>query len=791
MTIPATFPISAIEADFHQHIESQHLVIEAETGSGKSTHLPVWASDHGRVLVIQPRRIACTSLAEFIATQKDEPVGKSVGYAIRFEGQFSENTRIVFATPGVALRWLSEDGLAHFDIVMVDEMHLRRWDTDILTAMLLETGKHRLIITSATLDANKLTAYVSGMALKAEGRNYPVAVRYIAKDSRFGPDIRGIDRKVQQAVADIWDETEGDILVFLPGRKEISQCQSILRGLDADIIPLHASVSDGDRQRALTATQHNSLRRIILATNVAETSLTIPGVTVVIDSGLERRTHQRNGRTVLGLHSISRASAEQRKGRAGRVAPGICLRLYGSAAPLEATTPPDLQREELVEPMLAAACCGYRLADLPLPDSLPEKTLAAATSSLQKMGAIDGYGHVTEHGKVLYPLPIDTLFAHLISVIKEPAVKEAMVDLAAALSLPQRLWSMPSSEHAIDELSKWEPLGCDAVTLIRLVREPVPEFLTVDDDMRKEARLLSNQMREALNLPALKNTSPLYREPLIQQVMQTAPELVFVRRERRRQALGNGMVECSTGRDTRFPDSAEAAIVFDQHAVPGKGVKQNLAFATCIAPVTFRQLADSCFGEEQPGQTVTDDNGQCLTEIHRVFVGRVIATRTEVPKGEMAREVAVDQILSGEIMPGLADTLSTAIHQWNLYLALGQYNPDFCSRSPQAVHFETWLTQQIEDLGIESPEDLQLFEPSDFIFDGIPEWERKDFDEAYPHEVKLSDLTLRIEYDPPRKQVTAIHVDGGRKADPKRWELPRWQGWRVQYRKASRTIDIK
>ncbi len=441
--------------------------------------------------------------------------------------------------------------------------------------------------------------------------------------------------------------------------------------------------------------------------------------------------------------------------------------------------------------MLAAACCGFRLADLPLPDRLPDKTLSAATSTLQKMGAIDADGVATDHGKVLYPLPIDTLFAHLISVMDEPTNKEAMVDLAAALSLPQRLWSMPNSDHAVDDLNKWEPIGCDAVTLIRLVREPVPEFLNVDDDMRAEARLLSSQMREALTLPPLKKATPYSRDTLLRSIMLAAPELVYVRRERRRQALGNGFVECSTGRDTRFPDSAEAAIVFDQHAVPGKGVKQNLAFATCMAPVTFKQLADLGFGEEQPGQTTADEDGHCLTEIQRIFVGRVIATRNEAPQGEMAREVAVQQILNGELMPGLADILQTDIHQWNLYLALGRYNADFCTRQPEAVHFESWLTKQIEDLGIESPEDLQLFDTSDFYFDGIPDWERQEFDDAYPHTVKLSDLTLRIEYDPPRKRVTAVHTEGGRKADPKRWELPRWQGWRVQYRKASRTIDIK
>ncbi|MDW3125385.1 helicase-related protein, partial [Vibrio sp. 1974] len=172
------------------------------------------------------------------------------------------------------------------------------------------------------------------------------------------------------------------------------------------------------------------------ATNVAETSLTIPNIRVVIDSGLERRTVQRNGRTALTLTNISKASAAQRMGRAGRVAEGTCIRLFGEHAPLELVTPPELHREELVEPMLAAACCGYRLSELLFLDAVPEKSLNAALLCLQAMGALDDNGDVTEHGKKVYPLPIDALFADLVTRIPTNAEKEAMIDFAAALSVP-------------------------------------------------------------------------------------------------------------------------------------------------------------------------------------------------------------------------------------------------------------------------------------------------------------------------------------------------------------------
>lgn len=200
-------------------------------------------------------------------------------------------------------------------------------------------------------------------------------------------------------------------------------------------------MSDKERDLALsgrnidTKNDGDSLRKVILATNVAETSLTIPDIGVVIDSGLERRTVQRNGRTTLMLKSISRASAKQRAGRAGRVMDGVCVRLYGEHAALELVTPPELQREELTEPMLAAACCGATLESLSFLDPIPEKSLNSATQTLLRMEAINADHQITEHGKKLYPLPIDALYADIVTRIKPKSLKEAMVDLTAALSV--------------------------------------------------------------------------------------------------------------------------------------------------------------------------------------------------------------------------------------------------------------------------------------------------------------------------------------------------------------------
>lgn len=789
-------PIDSLKLDFLKAIQTSHLVIEAETGSGKSTRLPLWAAEFGRVLVVEPRRVACTALAEYVASSNGETLGKRIGYAIRFDNRFDDNTQVVFVTPGVALRWMIEDKLQSFTTIMVDEFHERRWDTDLLLALLKKENAHQLIATSATMDSQRLADYLGAQHLKAAGRTYNVEVVYKANDSRDMPDVRGIERKVKEVVEQYYREQD-DILIFLPGRKEISQCVSTLTqhfkdqinlGL-IDVIPLHASVSDDERHRALTKSDK---QRIIVATNVAETSLTIPGVTLIIDSGLERRTHQRNGRTVLGLHAISNASSEQRKGRAGRVSEGICVRLYGKAAPLEYLTPPELHREELVEPMLAAACCGYQFNELAFVDSLPEKTTQQAIVRLHNMRAIDQNGRVTAHGRLLFPLPIDTLFAHLITVMPNKASQEAMVDLSAALSVPQRLWLFPKSEEGREELVQWQPLHCDATTLIKILREDAPESLNVDKQVLQDARQLSSQIRDALELPMLEVATSIKREQWLNAVIEAAPELVFVRREKRKQALGNGYSEVSIGRESRFSDDDEAAIVFDQYAMPGRGSKQTLALATCMTPISLEQLIALDLGEQVAGKSEIVE-GECRVEIERRYAGRVIQRQWQKPKGSVAKETLVDLILQGYMLSGLAEKISADIQQWNLYLALGRYDASLYSTNikSEPVDVVKWLSIQIEDLGIESSDDLELFSMDDFHFEGIPVWEREDFDTEYPHRVQLNDLVMNIEYGIHRKTVVATYVKGNRKTDPKRWELPRWQGWKIQYRKASRMIDIK
>ncbi|ARP37952.1 helicase-related protein [Vibrio syngnathi] len=790
-------PIDAYQNVFHEQIANSHLVVEAETGSGKSTRLPLWASQHGRVLVVEPRRIACTSLAKYLALQSGEKLGDKIGYAIKLESEYNEQTDVVFVTPGIALRWLSEDGLAGFDVIVVDEFHERRWDIDLLVAILKQKASHRLVITSATIEGERLAHYLDASRISCEGRTYQVEIEHRANESRTLPDIRHLEQRIAEEVNHQLIASHGDILVFLPGKKEIVQCeQALAKNPDIQVVKLHASVSDTERDLALSGRNIDinangyGLRKIILATNVAETSLTIPDIGVVIDSGLERRTVQRNGRTTLMLKSISRASAKQRAGRAGRVMDGVCVRLYGEHAALELVTPPELQREELIEPMLAAACCGAPLESLSFLDPIPEKSLNSATQTLLTMEAINADHQITEHGKKLYPLPIDALYADIVTRIKTKALKEAMVDLTAALSVPARLYQLPSNAEHLEALAQREKEGCDLSLLIQIVRGREYPNLEIDQQALNEAQGLAKQMREVFELPQLEVASRFLRIELIDTMIKLHPELVFVRRLKRKEAFANGVLEVVLGRQNRFPDNAQAMLVLDTHSLPGRGVKQTLTLATVTAPIPLELIIDAELGEWEQGETIVNDDG-VYTGMALVYAGRTITTKLVAAEGQLSLKPIVDLVSNGVQLPGFSQARTQQIKHWQLYVKLGldeqtQYTPEI-----ENINFELWLIEQLEVLGVTDVSELEMFDHADIPFDGIPTWLYSEFSEKYPFALSLADLQLDVEYLPARKLIYVHYQSGSRKLSPKRWELPTWSGWRIQYKKASRIIDIK
>ncbi|WP_406609017.1 helicase-related protein [Agarivorans sp. JK6] len=782
---PSSLPIDSLQTHFVEQLAHDHLVVEAATGSGKSTRLPVWAANLGKVLVVQPRRIACEALSTYVSEQlalSGSP--HKVGYSIRFHSSVNENTDIAFVTPGIALRWLAENKLADYAVLIIDEFHERRWDSDLLLA-LAKSLPLKVVVTSATLQGNKLSEYLAAKVLKTTGREFPVSVSYEARESHHLPDSRRVTESVKQAVEKALLKDEGDILVFLPGRAEIQACQASLSGLDAEVMPLHASISAQERKTILDNSSEQRIRRIILATNVAETSLTIPRITSVIDSGLERRTKQRAGRTVLSLERVSRASAEQRRGRAGRVCAGHCYRLWGEFAPLESVTPPQLQREELLEPMLFAASCNHALAKLQFLEALPEKSLSIASDRLKRMQALRTEDSLSEHGQRLLNLPIDSYFSHLVNLVPKGPEREAMLDLAAALSINRSLYQKPKSEHALKVLSQWQPLHCDmSITLDLLRGKTWPDELTVNQDALSQAQELAEQLRSVMALDDLAYAKNYSREKLLEALLVEAKELVYVRREKRTNAMGNGIAELQVGRESLFDDAQLAAVVFDLYSLPGRGVKQLNNIGLCLAPVSVDLLVKHRFGELQSKTSVAADGSQLM---QRVYAGRVIGSEKVALSAEDYRQALAKRILANQQSGFSQLGCIQDIAAWNLWVSLGEKHGG--GEGDQVDSLE-WLSSQLALLGVENAEDFSLIEASDFVFEGIPQWQREDFEQRYPRQLVLADLKLDVEYKAGSKQVIVHYAFGGRKAGPKRWELPTWAGWRVFYVKASKRVAL-
>lgn len=775
-------PIDAYQASFMDALAQGHVVVTADTGSGKSTRLPVWATEMGATLVIEPRRVACTALADFLARQQGTRLGERIGHAVRFDVRCTDETPLVFATPGMALRWLGESGLARFHTVILDEFHERRWDTDLLLALLQYRGNHHLVVTSATFAAQSVARHLEAPLIEAEGRRFRVTVEHEARDERQMPESRHLSDRMARAVRRALKETQGPVLAFLPGRGEIRDTAQALGDPGVPVLTLHATVDAESREAALA---ENGEQRVILATNVAETSLTIPGVTAVVDSGLERRTHQRNGRTVLSLAAISQAAADQRSGRAGRTEPGRAIRLWGRGAALEATTAPEIQREELTELVLAAGCAGTPASTLHFPDPLPDKAHQAARERLQGMGALDDQGVATDYGQRLFQLPIDSFFAHLISAMPDAGTRGAMADLTAALSTRPRLFRFPEDEERRRALVDWLPEPCDATTLITLVRSRPPKPLSVNEQARREARQLAGRIREALTLPGIPESPVADPAELRHAIARAAPELVFVRREKRRQAMGNDSREVLPEEASRLPEEAEAALVLDDHSIPGKhGHRQTITIATCLAPVALSLLDELDLGKVRFGEVRLED-GAPRVRRERLYANRVVSTADTTPGGPELRQALAELILQGRLLAPMGEQVQADIQQWAVYVALGHGEGEV----PDSAH--NWLCQRLEALGVEEAGDESLIEPDDLAFEGIPQWEREAFDRRHPRRVSLGDLVMDVTYEPAAKRITLDYRHGPRKTPPKRWELPSWRGWQVRYRRASKVVTVQ
>lgn len=439
--ISATLPALEIADKVNSELrENGAVVITAPPGAGKSTIIPLTILDglrpEGKILMLEPRRIAARQIAERMAEILGEPVGKTVGYRVRFESRVSESTRIEVITEGILTKMIADDAtLDGVSVVVFDEFHERSINSDIALALTRESQgiirqDLKIVVMSATIDASNICEQLHAPLVESKGRLFDVDIRY-AED--------GEDTDIAAAIARMHRDYEGDILAFLPGQAEIKRCAERLGSSlsPTRVYPLYGNLPHDEQRQAIAPTAKGE-RKVVLATSIAETSITIEGVRIVVDSGLCRMPvyDARTELTHLETTRISLDMAAQRAGRAGRVADGICLRLWSKVSEntMKERREPEIEHADLSSTMLSIAAFGEPDAEsLPWITPPPHASIISASMLLENIGAITPDGSISALGKEIEKFPCHPRMAKMLLCCKSNRMKALACDIAAIL----------------------------------------------------------------------------------------------------------------------------------------------------------------------------------------------------------------------------------------------------------------------------------------------------------------------------------------------------------------------
>src|SRR5690625_4957460 len=476
ITYPEALPVSAKRDNIARAMQDHQVVIvSGETGSGKTTQIPKICLELGRgrdkaIGHTQPRRMAATSVAQRIADELQTPLGRWVGYQIRFDDKSRDDTAIKLMTDGILLAETQRDPLLRkYDTIIIDEAHERSLNIDFLLGFLHQLVQKRkdlkLIITSATIDAEKFSRHFAidgklAPVIDVTGRLYPVEIRYrpvlTEGEQQEGEEgERDLNDAMVAAAGGGRRHGRGDVLVCLHGEREVREAAQHLRRqqwVGVDILPLYARLGQGEQQRIFRPA--GQARRIVLATNVAETSVTVPGIRFVVDSGLARikRYSWRNKIEQLRIERISQASANQRAGRCGRLGPGVCIRLYSEEDFEQRAefTDPEILRSSLASVILRLKSLGvHDIEHFPFVDPPAGRAIADGFQILDEVGALNERGRLTRIGRTLSRWPLDPRIGRVVIVAQRFDCLSEMLVIAAGLSVQDpRERSMETREQA-------------------------------------------------------------------------------------------------------------------------------------------------------------------------------------------------------------------------------------------------------------------------------------------------------------------------------------------------------
>ncbi len=601
------------------------LVLQAPPGSGKTTRVPLalldgMPAEKGRILMLEPRRIAAVSAARWMAKTLGEEVGGTMGYSIRFESRVSEKTRIEVVTEGILTRRLQSDpGLEGVAMVIFDEFHERSLQADLALALCLDIRRSlrkdlKILVMSATLDCGPVASLLDGApVISSAGQAFPVEESY-----RPDQTDRPLHARIASAVLTTLQETSGDILVFLPGGGEIRASSESLRAAlegrpgGISMHPLYGDLPFEEQQRAILP---SAKRKIVLATNIAETSLTIEGVKVVIDSGLTRRLQHdpATGMNRLVTVTVSRAAAEQRKGRAGRLGPGICYRLYSRHAfqGMIPFTPPEMILADLSPLILELAVWGVKdPSTLSFLDPPPKAAWESGLRLLKELGALDQKGSVTPVGRWMARLPLHPRLGRLSHRAAEMGCPRLGSDLAAMLSERDILRGSASGFMAHAEGSD---LG-ERLELLRQWRKRKEAPGGTDPWALRSVDRASDQLHRLVARGDSKACSEEEGRTIPRLLLRAFPDRVAKRREE-----GNGRFVLCQGRGVRLPSTsrlAKSPFIIAAHVDAGEKAEGKVHLAE---PVDEDLLREELSGSIESVRRVEWDKRE----------GRIVATLEE------------------------------------------------------------------------------------------------------------------------------------------------------------------
>lgn len=729
-------PILEIIPDVKRELAANNtLILQAAPGAGKSTYLPLqllnedWLKGK-KILMLEPRRLAAKTVAARLAFQLNEEIGETIGYKIRFENKTSKTTRLEILTEGILTRMLQQDGaLEDVGLVIFDEFHERSLHADLALALCREVQSVlrpdlRIIIMSATLDGEKLSALLgNAKILSSKGRQFPITFHYTGVDEKMPLHLQMV-----RAIKKAFSENEGDILAFFPGAGEISRAAEVLENeiLSAKITPLFGDLSFQAQQEAILPDK-NGKKKIVLATSIAETSLTIEGIKIVIDCGYSRvpRFDTRSGLTRLETIRITKDSADQRAGRAGRLGPGVCYRLWteGFNHHLIPHRSPEILEADLAPLVLELANWGtHEIKSLTWLSPPPNGSILQAKELLTQLGALD-QNKITARGKEMLRLPTHPRIAHLLTETKNSKQISLACEIAALI-------------EERDPLPKES--GADLVLRIEALRKfRRKEFVNADRKRLERIERIAQQWRKLLNAE-IDNTPPISEE--VGKLLAAAyPERIAKRESGNHYRLGNGRMAKLNETDALLGE--EWIAIADLEG--SKNKEGRIFLAAALDPDDIKHLAI-----EKKVLEWNHQKGELLARIEKrvgdiILESKVLKTISEEDRIaillDAVRTNGLELLNWSEEVTAFIARMSS-IRKWR-----PEENwPNF-SREHLLATVEDWLSSYL--MGVKRKDDFRKLDLYTILFSTLVYERQKQLEKWLPEKISVpSGSQIKIQY---------------------------------------------